>query len=186
MLYLAGKMRGLPGLNHAAFAEGAAALRAAGHTVFNPAENGLSASNDDVRRFLAVDLAWIAGCAEGIIVLPGWEDSRGARAEVALAHAIEIGVWTLHEFLYGDVRPAKAGDVMERHTRGRARYSRPQAASTIRNGTEVSPYAYGDQTGMPEAGVRARIAAIRAIVEARPRCDTCGCPHAWCDCPGGG
>ena len=103
MLYLAGKMRGLPGLNHGAFTKGAAALRAAGHTVFNPAENGLSASNEDVRRFLAVDLAWITGCAEGVIVLPGWEASRGARAEVATAHAIELPVCELAPFqAHGD------------------------------------------------------------------------------------
>jgi len=99
LLYLAGKMRGLPAVNPAAFAEGAAALRALGHTVFNPAENGLSASNEDVRRFLAVDLAWITGCAEGVVVLPGWEASRGARAEVATAHAIEIPVYELASLL---------------------------------------------------------------------------------------
>jgi hypothetical protein len=77
-------MRGLPDFNRAAFNEAAAKLRAAGHEVFNPAE--LDFTNDGA---FAQELVWIIEHAEAIAFLPGWQDSRGARAEKATAEAID-------------------------------------------------------------------------------------------------
>jgi len=85
-IYLSGAMRHLPGLNHAAFDKAAARLRAAGHTVFSPAENDrekgysaeIEAAGGTIPRELAAriildDLAWICGEADAIAFLPGWD-----------------------------------------------------------------------------------------------------------------
>jgi hypothetical protein len=106
-LYLAGPMSGLPSYNFPAFDAAAKQLREAGHTVFNPAENDRENGFDatglqgheaaehgfDLREALKQDLSWICDNAEGIALLPGWEASKGARAEVALSRALNIPAW---------------------------------------------------------------------------------------------
>lgn len=104
-LYLAGPMRGYPQLNHPAFDQAALSLRKAGHEVFSPAENdraqGITSGTADtvIRVLLGQDLAYITGIADGIVVLPNWQHSRGARAETATAWAIGIPVWEIGPFL---------------------------------------------------------------------------------------
>jgi hypothetical protein len=101
-VYLAGPMRGYPDFNLPAFLEGARLLRLAGYEVFSPAEHNLSRGLDTtmagqqaeverkfpLRESLAIDLDWICRNADGVVVLPGWEASAGACAEVAAAKAI--------------------------------------------------------------------------------------------------
>lgn len=105
-LYLAGPMTGIADFNYQAFYEAATQLRMAGHTVFNPADNDISngfdprgmsgdpaeaaANGFSLRETLKQDLSWICDRAEGIALLEGWEESKGARAEVALAKALGI------------------------------------------------------------------------------------------------
>jgi hypothetical protein len=85
-IYIAGPMRGYPDLNFPAFNDTAANLRAQGHEVFNPAEQG----DIPIREALAVDLQWICLHAEAVALLPGWEASSGAQAEAATADAVGI------------------------------------------------------------------------------------------------
>lgn len=114
-LYLAGPMRGIPEFNYPAFHAGAAKLRAEGHTVFSPAEHDLvvygkdiSKGNAngsaevaaaehgfDIRKALRDDLAWICTEADGVALLPGWENSKGAQAERATAVALGLQVLEL-------------------------------------------------------------------------------------------
>ncbi len=118
-LYLAGPMRGFAAFNHPAFFKAAALLRNEGHGVFCPAENdvaegldatGLSGEDGELasaglslRGLLGTDLAWITGEADGLVMMPGWEASAGARAEASTALAIGLPVWELARFLlYGD------------------------------------------------------------------------------------
>ena len=112
-IYIAGPMRGIPEFNFPAFHTAARQLEAAGHEVFNPAahdeSNGFDPSgrtgNEDLtaigfnlRGALGADLAWITANADAVCVLVGWDQSRGARAEVAVAEALGLpvrGIWDM-------------------------------------------------------------------------------------------
>jgi hypothetical protein len=115
-VYVAGPMRGIPDFNFPAFDAAAARLRALGLTVCNPSERDREEHGDDVgksatgnlddiahtgfdlRATLSWDLSWIARNADAIAVLDGWENSSGARAEVALAHALGLIVAPVDAF----------------------------------------------------------------------------------------
>lgn len=78
-LYVAGPMTGLPELNFPAFNSAANGLRTAGHQVSNPAEiNPDPATNWSDCMFR--DLAALDAC-DGIVMLPGWQESPGAQIE---------------------------------------------------------------------------------------------------------
>ena len=116
-LYLAGPMRGKHQFNFSAFHKAAEALRATGHEVFSPAERdeqmygkNFSANNLDgsealatetqgfsIREAMAADLNYICLHAEGIALLPGWNKSRGAQAELAAAKSIGLQIMWLEE-----------------------------------------------------------------------------------------
>lgn len=111
-IYLAGPMRRRPAFNFPAFHEAAAALRALGHEVFNPAEadenngfdpTGMTGHEDlshlgfNLREALGADLAFICQYADAVVVLPDWERSLGAQAEVATARALGIKVLEIGE-----------------------------------------------------------------------------------------
>lgn len=97
-VYLAGPMSGHDDFNFPAFFHAADELKAQGHEVFNPAEEDLKewGTLEEVRkkanyRFcLRKDLNWIIDHAEAITFLPGWEKSKGVKAEKALAEALGL------------------------------------------------------------------------------------------------
>lgn len=116
-------MRRQPAFGFPPFAEATEALRALGHDVFSPAERdaalgfdpvGMTGHEDlstvgfDLRDALASDLAWIARNTDALCVLPGWEHSTGARAEVALAAALDLSVGYLYDFHANSLIPAAA------------------------------------------------------------------------------
>lgn len=110
-IYVAGPMRGIPDFNFPAFNEASARLRGEGHIVFNPAEKDIERNGDsfasstgdekaltngfDLRVALLEDLEWICKEAEAVAVLPGWENSKGANAEVATARALGLVVFSV-------------------------------------------------------------------------------------------
>ena len=94
-IYLSGGMRGLPDQNCHAFNVAAIDLRADGHEVFNPADtlvDGREPPDFDLRKTFAADMQWICLYADAIAMLPGWENSKGAKAERATAIALGIEV----------------------------------------------------------------------------------------------
>ena len=69
-------------------------------------EGGRVTSPSILIALLAADLAWICGEADGLVMMPGWEASPGARAEAAVALALSLPAWELACFLlYGSDAP---------------------------------------------------------------------------------
>jgi len=95
-VYICGAMRGMPKLNHPAFFEAEESLKKKGYNVINPArmdqELGLDPHNSQM------DGTFIADCArrdidavfecDELVLLPNWEKSKGAQAEIAVAQWI--------------------------------------------------------------------------------------------------
>ena len=128
-LYIAGPMSGIPHLNHPEFDRVTALLRDVGHEVFSPAEKDREWGQDpdaartgrnslhmpDVKRW---DLQQVLAC-DGIVLLPGWENSQGSRLERVVAESsgrlifgwsmqsrlIELPAWD-HEIIYKPGRRA--------------------------------------------------------------------------------
>jgi nucleoside 2-deoxyribosyltransferase len=108
ILYLAGPMKDIPDKNKAAFRKAQALLENEGHTVISPLD--LEFTKDDgtfdfPRSFLA-DLEAVCMKAEGLVALPGWQDSEGACVEMACAKRLGKPVWVLDVFLvHGEEGP---------------------------------------------------------------------------------
>lgn len=101
-------MRGIKSYNHPAFDAAEAKLSAEGHLVFSPAAHDRflwpnrdwdnltgdlqtdGFSGGDMRQVIMEDLRWIADYADAIALLPGWEKSKGARTERALAEFLGL------------------------------------------------------------------------------------------------
>ncbi len=114
-IYLAGPMRGIPDFNFPAFMQAAKGLRNQGHNVFNPAERDIeraieegkpqvwqnetgdiaqaeASGNFDRRVAIMDDLTYIIQEADAIALLPGWEASKGANAEMWTAKFLDLEV----------------------------------------------------------------------------------------------
>ena len=99
-IYLAGPMRGIENFNFPAFEAATKDLRDRGHEVFSPAERDIEVDGFDpetdtpktMAHYMVYDLPAVCK-SDAVVVLPGWEDSQGARLEVHVAR--EIGVKVL-------------------------------------------------------------------------------------------
>ncbi len=99
--YLAGPMSGLPDHNYPAFKAAAKRLRGQGVQVISPHEITPSGYGPwSWQEHMRVDLAALLTC-EVIVMLPGWQQSRGAQLEKTVAEAIGLSVvyYTLTETL---------------------------------------------------------------------------------------
>jgi hypothetical protein len=107
--YLAGPMRGCPRFNFPAFDAAATDLRASGIEVISPAEidrrDGFEPAalpddwdwrilpdGFDLRLAVKRDIEALVTC-DAIHLLPGWQDSKGARAERAVAEWLGLGIF---------------------------------------------------------------------------------------------
>jgi hypothetical protein len=94
-------MRGCFLLNFPRFAEATKVLRDAGAEVISPAEEALKEGVDPAapqdcpvskyEAWMKRDFAWIRTC-DAICLLPGWEQSPGAKRELALALALDLEI----------------------------------------------------------------------------------------------
>lgn len=94
VIYLSGPMTGLPEFNYPAFNAMAATLRGRGFVVNNPAENGMAGRGwGECMRVAIKQLC----DSDVIVMLDGWEDSRGARIEIRMAGDRGIPVFFAEE-----------------------------------------------------------------------------------------
>lgn len=122
--YIAGPMSGIPRFNIPAFDEAAANLREAGFNIVSPAElddpvtremaynspDGRSLVGDHPNGeswgdFLSRDVKIVADKVTGIIALPGWAVSRGARLEMMVALLCGHDLLEYDATIEGMVRP---------------------------------------------------------------------------------
>lgn len=89
-IYLAGPMSGLPDYNYPAFGAAADKLRAHGHEVLNPADNPVPPCGSWA-GYMRMALAQLVQC-ECIVLLPGWDVSKGAVVEYELAKVLSMEV----------------------------------------------------------------------------------------------
>lgn len=92
IVYISGPMTGLPDLNHSAFQAAAERLRAQGVQVISPHQitpPGVGPWSWEAH--MRADLAALL-TADVIVLLPGWEGSRGAQLEKAVADALGLVV----------------------------------------------------------------------------------------------
>jgi hypothetical protein len=91
-VYIAGPMTGLPEHNFPAFFEAAERFAAGGFKVVNPATNFGGRTDLPRESYLRADVAMLSQC-DAIAMLPGWEDSRGARLEYLIARELGLVVF---------------------------------------------------------------------------------------------
>ena len=90
-VYLSGPMTGIPAFNRPLFHEVAARLRGLGFKVLNPAEFFLGDVSLPWSMYMRASVEALLR-ADLVATLPGWENSRGAKLEVAVAEALGIPV----------------------------------------------------------------------------------------------
>jgi hypothetical protein len=89
--YISGPMRGIPDFNYPLFNEVAASLREAGFKVLNPAENFDGDQTLSISDYMYQDLCQLMG-ADVVLMLPGWQDSEGARVEYMVAKSLGLDI----------------------------------------------------------------------------------------------
>ena len=106
-LYISGPMSGRANFNRAAFEAAREKLRGHGHWVLDPTEldslPAAEATGGDPSlykwiwiAFLQRDVAMLLSCElDGVVVLPGWRTSRGARLEVVAALVAGLRIYGL-------------------------------------------------------------------------------------------
>ena len=94
LVYLSGRMRGEVNQNFHTFAQWAKILRDAGLVVLNPAETMGGYKGADWTCYISIDIEYIRQ-ASAVCLIPGWEDSIGAKFEVLLAKTFNKPVFVL-------------------------------------------------------------------------------------------
>ena len=99
-LYTAGPMSGIPDFNYPAFRTAEQQLTMAGYNVLCPVD---SEQHNDTGKpqtwdwYMRHALRMVLD-AEGLAMLPGWENSRGAILEVHVARSLDLPVRTVDEW----------------------------------------------------------------------------------------
>lgn len=85
MTYLSGPMTGIKDHNYPAFRAAAKALRERGYCILSPHEDTPYQEGQPYAYYIQRDLITLLTRCDSIALLPGWEASRGAQLEYAVA-----------------------------------------------------------------------------------------------------
>lgn len=107
-IYVCGPMTGFPGFNFAAFDAARDQIAASGHIAVSPADldraigfdpeatDAIAVDREFMRFAIQRDVDALLQC-DAIQLLPGWERSRGARGERAVAEWIGLRIFAPSE-----------------------------------------------------------------------------------------
>lgn len=111
-VYVSGPMTGYPEHNYPAFKAAAKKLREAGFETLDPSENYDGKDGLPRAAYFRLDAENVLR-ADAVVVLPNWQDSRGARLEVMLANELGLPVYDYTKSQFSgqavDLRPAELG-----------------------------------------------------------------------------
>lgn len=101
LIYIAGPMTGLPDFNYPAFDEAQHQLLARGILSLNPATSEIENTSGApmpwvwyMRRALKMVVR-----SDGVCLLPGWQESKGAQLEVTVGEALGLDIRPYDEWL---------------------------------------------------------------------------------------
>lgn len=95
-LYVSGPITGMPNWNLPAFESACAALQRAGYAFTSPLENGLP-RDAEWQEHMRADIVLMLQKCQAVVLLPGFQHSRGAMAELFTAHMLGIPAFLLDE-----------------------------------------------------------------------------------------
>lgn len=98
-VYISGPITGMPDNNRLAFGAVAQRLRDRGMQAINPLDNGLPEGSPWQHHMRADITAMLTHC-DAVVLLPGFQHSKGAMAELFTAHLLGIPAHLAHEVLY--------------------------------------------------------------------------------------
>ena len=95
-LYLSGPITSIENNNIKVFAKAAGELREAGFDIVNPLELPPLLEPKKVwKEYMRLDLIEMLTHCHGVVVLDGWEQSKGARGEIIVAKMLGWPVFTV-------------------------------------------------------------------------------------------
>ena len=164
LIYIAGPMSSYPLYNFPAFHAAAKKLRDAGPEVWNPAENderkGFDPSKDKAEAlsvYMQDDLPNVCK-ADAVVVLEGWEKSKGVQIELMVAQALGKPVFDL------EMKPITAGRKFDGAKPKWGLLPWPEAEQIVKVLTiGAEKYSAGNWMTVPDARARYFDAMIRHI-----------------------
>ena len=91
-IYIAGPMTGIPKHNFPAFYQAERDLLLRGFLPINPARNFDGRTDLPYAQYLRRDIQLLLDC-QGVVMLEGWQQSRGAKLEYAIAATLGVKIW---------------------------------------------------------------------------------------------
>jgi hypothetical protein len=96
-IYIAGPMTGIEKYNYPAFFEAACQLALAGYEPVNPATIGVQ-KGQPYEFYIESGMKMLLQ-SDAVAVLPGWEESNGAKLEIEVAYATGMRIAPVDEWL---------------------------------------------------------------------------------------
>lgn len=93
-LFISGPMTGYEDFNYPAFNRMADKLRSLGYEAINPVELEIKIKEPSWEEYMRVDIRGLTH-ANGVVVLDGWNESKGSNIEVACAVVMGMPIYKL-------------------------------------------------------------------------------------------